>query len=102
MAEHIEKDSLIKEGWHLSRTKSGDGFINIEQREIKDIPAADVREVAHGEWIRCGDGENVPYMCSHCGKTSPANLIEKWGADYCTNCGADMREVTDEKKDFNP
>ena len=42
-----------------------------------------------GEWIRCGDGENVPYQCSHCGKTVPAILVENWaGVKYCPMCGA--------------
>lgn len=99
MKEYIEREAALK------AVEAADLCILDEYdmiKQIKDIPAADVREAARGEWIRCGDGENVPYMCSHCGKTSPANLIEKWGADYCTNCGADMREVTDEKQDFNP
>ena len=60
---------------------------------IQNAPAADVVEWKRGEWIVCGDGNNVPYMCSHCGKTAPANLIEMWGADFCPNCGADMREA---------
>ena len=45
---------------------------------------------SHGEWIVCGDGENVPYLCSHCGKTVPAILIEKYPHNYCPNCGARM------------
>ena len=49
----------------------------------------DAVPVKHGEWIRCGDGENVPYQCSHCGKTVPAILVEKWaGVKYCPMCGA--------------
>ena len=59
---------------------------------INAIPAADVRPVVKAEWVRCGDGENTPYMCSHCGKTSPANLIEKWTPNFCPNCGARMEE----------
>ena len=42
------------------------------------------------EWVVCGDGENVPYLCSHCGKTVPAILIEKYPHNYCPNCGAKM------------
>ena len=56
------------------------------------IPAADVRPVVRGEFVRCGDGKGVPYMCSHCGRTTPANMVEIWGVNYCPNCGADMRE----------
>ena len=42
------------------------------------------------EWVVCGDGENVPYLCSHCGKTVPAILIEKYPHNFCPNCGAKM------------
>lgn len=56
------------------------------------IPAADVRPVVKAEFVRCGDGKGVPYMCSHCGRTTPANMVEIWGVNYCPNCGADMRK----------
>ena len=61
---------------------------------IEALPAADVRPVVRGEWIVCGDGDAVPYMCSHCGKTVPANLVEIWGANFCPNCGAQMSEAS--------
>lgn len=60
--------------------------------DVEDFPAADVRPVVMGEFVRCGDGKGVPYMCSHCGRTTPANMVEIWGVNYCPNCGADMRE----------
>lgn len=101
MAEYIEKDALIKEGWHLERTKSGDGFINIERREIKDIPAADVRPVRKGSWYGSGDGYADGHLvideweCPCCGK-----YFQEWDEkpdwNFCPNCGADMREVTHE------
>lgn len=53
----------------------------------------DVRPVVRAEFVRCGDGKGVPYMCAHCGRTVPANLVEIWGVNFCPNCGADMREV---------
>lgn len=103
MAEYIEKDELIKEGWHLERTKSGDGFINIEHREIKDIPAADVRPVKRGKWEKDSDGLSV---CSECGEVAlqrvfikvPDTIVDLQMVEskFCPNCGADMREVTDE------
>ena len=62
------------------------------KKAIESVPAADVRPVARAEFVRCGDGKSVPFMCTHCGKTVPANLVEIWGANYCPNCGADMRE----------
>ena len=44
--------------------------------------------VGRGEWIVCGDGEYVPFMCSACGKTSSWYLAQT--ASYCPNCGAKM------------
>lgn len=43
-----------------------------------------------GEWIVCGDGDNVPWMCSHCGKTTAHKYKVMYG-NFCPNCGADMR-----------
>lgn len=56
---------------------------------INRIPAADVAPVAHGEWIVCGDGADVPFMCSHCGKTVAASHKRMYD-NYCPNCGAKM------------
>lgn len=51
--------------------------------------AADVVEVKHAEWVVCGDGENVPWMCSHCGKTTAHKYKVMYGK-FCPNCGAKM------------
>lgn len=95
-AEYIEREALLDAIFRLPPKMDEDGYGWLGRRgvwqTICDFSAADVRPVARGEWIVCGDGDSVPYMCSHCGKTAPANLIEKWGADFCPTCGADMRE----------
>ncbi len=56
---------------------------------IKSVPAADVAPVRHAEWVVCGDGDNVPWMCSHCGKTTAHKYKVIYGK-YCPNCGAKM------------
>ena len=62
---------------------------------IRSAPAADVEPVVHGEWIVCGDGADVPFMCSHCGKTVAASHKRMYD-NYCPSCGAKMDlEVTD-------
>lgn len=53
------------------------------------IPAADVAPVVHAEWVVCGDGDNVPWMCSHCGKTTAHKYKVIYGK-YCPHCGAKM------------
>ena len=56
---------------------------------IADAPAADVAPVVHAEWVVCGDGDNVPWMCSHCGKTTAHKYKVIYGK-YCPHCGAKM------------
>lgn len=64
---------------------SGEKF----EAAILKIQAADVAPVVHGEWIVCGDGDNVPWMCSHCGRTTASKYKIAYGK-YCPNCGAKM------------
>ena len=54
------------------------------------IPAADVAEVVHGQWIKddfLSDDVNNAEKCSQCGE-----LIGWFGnlPNYCPNCGAKM------------
>lgn len=56
---------------------------------IKSVPAADVAPVVHAEWVVCGDGDNVPWMCSHCGKTTAHKYKVMYGK-YCPHCWAKM------------
>ena len=104
MAEYIEREALMKNfcGYDLTKcVKYGNKDANQQHdsystmmmyeiaSEIEDAPAADVAPVRHGEWIVCGDGNNVPWMCSHCGKTITRKFKMMYGK-YCPNCGAKM------------
>ena len=97
MAEHIEREATIKRieeaycadcnsynGVRCRACGTGDAIDMIE-----DAPAADVAPVVHAEWVVCGDGDNVPWMCSHCGKTTAHKYKVIYGK-YCPNCGAKM------------
>ena len=97
MAEHIEREATIKRieeaycadcnsynGVRCRACGTGDAIDMIE-----DAPAADVAPVRHAEWVVCGDGDNVPWMCSHCGKTTAHKYKVIYGK-YCPNCGAKM------------
>lgn len=64
MAEYIERSAAIKAAKHAWAK----GFEPSQYIEV--LPAADVAPVVHAEWVVCGDGDNVPWMCSHCGKTT--------------------------------
>ena len=64
------------------------------RERLQTIPAADVAEVRHGEWIKneSASAKHVEpiFYCSSC------RNMEAWGAaerdeyNYCPNCGAKM------------
>lgn len=56
--------------------------------ELRDVPAADVVPVKHGQW---GTGRfnpetgNYEEQCTRC-----RNFSKEYGKPYCPNCGAKM------------
>lgn len=94
MAEYIEREKTVE----LLRSL-GNREYRKEKGTIQDAikmisypeytPTADVAQVVHAEWVVCGDGDNVPWMCSHCGKTTAHKYKVIYGK-YCPNCGAKM------------
>lgn len=57
---------------------------------LDKMPAADVAEVKHGEWIDYDD-DYGSLMCSICEEDAPDDI--PW--DFCPHCGADMRGGVD-------
>lgn len=101
MAEYIKREALIaklkqmKLGEHgLAERLFADGVYAV----IAAFPSADVAPVVHAEWVVCGDGDNVPWMCSHCGKTTAHKYKVIYGK-YCPNCGAKMDGGADHEAD---
>ena len=94
--EYIEKRKLIK-AWEREiedATDLRDAF----DFALEDVPAADVMEVVHGEWIPSPDGIH-PIKCSNCGADAPYRResdfthdigIRPYKSNYCPNCGAKM------------
>lgn len=83
MAEYIERSAAIKAAKHAWAK-------GLEPSQyIEALPAADVAPVVRAEWVVCGDGDNIPWMCSHCGKTTAHKYKVIYGK-YCPNCGAKM------------
>lgn len=74
-AETLREESLLAEDIRL----------------LKELPAADVRPVVRGEWIRPtyigGRAHDIPH-CSAC-KGVPCGVDEH--TRFCPYCGADMR-----------
>ena len=62
----------------------------IERQCFNTIPAADVRPVVRGKWLPTRDDNK-----KECSKCHVIHLIAQYPAgraDWCPNCGADMRE----------
>ena len=88
MAEYIKKEAAIRA--LLNDSPEQVGYSREDAADcIRYMDAADVAPVRHGEWVVCGDGDNVPWMCSHCGKTTAHKYKVMYGK-YCPNCGAKM------------
>ena len=65
---------------------------------VAAIPAADVREVKRGKWIIETSRTYFEVRCSECGIKSYVHIEDEDTisyANFCPNCGADMREEQD-------
>ena len=109
MDEYIEKHKvvnlLIELKNEFQQLKPFKGFEHAMYRKLCEtgiaigkLPAADVARVRHAEWVVCGDGDNVPWMCSHCGKTTAHKYKVIYGK-YCPHCGAIMDGGADHEAD---
>ncbi len=78
MAEYIEREKAIE----LIERYGGD----IAVREIKRLPAENVRSERHGFWKECTNGKAWWYECSKCNHIP--NLEGK--TPFCLRCGAKM------------
>lgn len=77
----------------------------IDPQDIRDIPAADVVEVRHGQWVhgREVDREYIGdclvgifydrWTCSECGYVVDDHEYSGVNYKFCPNCGAKMTEV---------
>lgn len=77
MAEYIKREDV------LTITTRTCGDYTAAWAEIRELPAADVAPVVHGEWIPCDNGG---YYCSHC----DTRIAFRFGQWFCSNCGAKM------------
>lgn len=61
-------------------------------KDLADMPAADVQEVRHGNWVMEHIGYGVTrYKCSVCGGRFGEDMIEDFRHNrFCSDCGARM------------
>ena len=94
MAEYIEREAAMLQinAADFVRDDNFEGgatllFCDDVVDRLSAIPAADVRPVVHGEWLRT---PTFWAYCSVCGEEPPkeTNIT----TNYCPNCGARMEE----------
>lgn len=96
MPEYITKEQvrdILARHYPYANLREETAMFHVN-KDIKALPAADVVEVVHGEWLRYGeDGypnmiDTVSWQCDQC-------LETYWGRttripNYCPSCGAKM------------
>ena len=86
--EYIEREAAINEQKRFCGYLDDD-MLNRLEIATRRIPADDVRPVVRGKWLE-----------SDCGPLQKCSICKATGWDgfyFCPNCGADMREINDEK-----
>lgn len=105
MAEYIEREAAYAAAALIALTSIDRKMTCGEVKKIMEsIPAADVKPVVRGEWVRMSDADGDYYCCSTCGNELPRYAITQVTVDnpfpklesiyktpFCPNCGADMR-----------
>lgn len=97
--EHIEREAALEK---VIEVKHYDPELNgvvlhryIKEIDLKDIPAADVVPVVHGEWIE----RALRPTCSLCGFSGSLIDAPISPFKYCPNCGAKMDKTGGERHD---
>ena len=80
------------------------GLADCIARDISGLPAADVAEVVHGEWLRSDDdwASLTTIQCSLCSEEwcfETDDDVSLLNYKYCPNCGARMDGGKDEEAD---
>ena len=87
-------DEYISREAALTALQDSDLFNTTERqlRDIRELPAADVAEVVHGQWYMLDDCANAGLYCSACGRRVHHEefAYKKLKSKYCPHCGARM------------
>ncbi len=95
-SDYIKREDAIEQA-RRNWTGEDDWIASTEINLLKNLPPADVRENVRGEWLDYWDNPIKFYFdgrysahCSVCGY-HPEYEEEMHSANFCPNCGADMR-----------
>lgn len=88
MADYIRREDALK-------ALQNPELFNVTPRLlqiIREMPAADVAEVVHGQWYLLDDCANDGVYCSACGRRVQREefAYKKLRSKYCPHCGAKM------------
>ena len=96
MNEYIEKQAVMNKFAEVVAPSNNSDFQkpptwNDAVEIVENFPSADVRPVVRGRWKdkHLGPWGMVYATCSACKKRV---ALEQMHRNFCTNCGADMRE----------
>lgn len=97
--EYIEKEYALYVVAHFGGmlTWGKEETLGEITQKIKSEPAADVKEVVHGEWrprggyFRCSECDTKTLLKDVGGTGGFSHEYEQILTNFCPNCGADMR-----------
>lgn len=97
MADYIRREDALFALRKAERGGSMTALTRLERAyaEIREMPAADVAEVVHGQWLRADDDWNslTTIQCSLCSEEwcfETDDDVSLLNYKYCPNCGAKM------------
>ena len=106
MADYIRREDALFAIRKAERGGSMTALTRLERAyaEIREMPAADVVEVVHGEWLRSDDDWNslTTIQCSCCGEEwcfETDDDVSLLNYKHCPNCGAKMDGGNDNVSD---
>ena len=94
MTDYIRREDALFALRKAERGGSMTALTRLERAyaEIREMPAADVSEVVHGQWYLLDDCANAGVYCSACGRRVQREefAYKKLRSKYCPHCGAKM------------
>lgn len=89
MNEYINKDKILSMSYCINKPTWDNPYLDpksvVDVDDIESLPAADVAEVVHGEWIEYQTPNII--CCSEC---DWGTGVDEKTFKFCPNCGAKM------------
>lgn len=88
----LDTQERMCRGCPIDRTSCDKCAVTTFARQLREIPAADVRPVVHSRWIYHEDDYGDYYECANC---HDEYVVYEGDMTWkiCPTCGADMREA---------